>query len=101
MKSFLDLAEDCDLTNFPELKVWENVAKELPTLNEKGGLRELICTLPEVNLNEIKGNEGALQRTYTIFTFIAHSYVRGRSDIEILPVLIINNNQNCFFLKFM
>lgn len=86
IKCFLDLAEDCDATKFPELKSWEDVAKNLAELIEKGTLRSLICGLPEIDLDVIKLDLGALQRTYTVFTFIAHSYIRGRSDEEIIKV---------------
>lgn len=83
---FLDLAEDCDVSKYPELKVWEEVAKSLPELNEKGTLRSMISQLPEIEWDRIKEDSGALKRTYTIFTFISHSYIRGRSDEEIVKV---------------
>ena len=35
IKSFLDLSEDCNSADFPVLKIWEDVAKKLPELNEK------------------------------------------------------------------
>ena len=86
IKSFLDLSEDCNSADFPLLKIWEDVAKELPELNEKGDLRSVVSGLPEFDLDAVKDNPGALQRTYTVFTFIAHSYIRGRFDEEILTV---------------
>ena len=86
IKSFLDLSEDCDTLNFPDLRLWEEVAKKLPELIQKGTLRSVVSELPEIDLESLKGNVGALQRTYTIFSFIAHSYIRGRSDEEILTV---------------
>lgn len=85
---FLDISKDCIVSKFPGLKVWEEFANNLPELSEKGILRPLIWGLPKLDLNRIKEDSGALQRTYTIFTFIAHSYIRGRSDEEIITVKI-------------
>ena len=80
MRSFLDLSKNCDIGSVTNLDAWQSVAKRIPELIENGNLRKVVMELKDLDLNEIKKDLGLIQRTYTIFTFIAHGFIRGRSD---------------------
>lgn len=85
MNSFLEIAKPCNLSKYSvAFSQWQSVAKNLPDLIAKDELRKIVSELPELNLDEIREDIGAIQRIYTIATFLAHGYIRGRpGDVPI------------------
>lgn len=86
----INSVDKCASFPLPDWNEWENAAKNLPELIKEGKLRALVDeVLPVVRIDDLKGCIGAIKRAYTIFTFIAHAYIRGFSGEAILTVKYI------------
>ena len=88
MKGFLDIS--CQEFNSKFLgnwKLWEDLAKELPEKIEMRNLRDSVDQLPSVKVEDLNEDLNLIRRAYAMFTFIAHGYVRGRLDQEVLKVI--------------
>ena len=70
-------------------KVWENAALNIPKLLRNGKLRSLIDNeLPVVDFKRLPSPTIAMiERIYTMFSFIAHAYIRGADGDELLKVI--------------
>lgn len=90
MKGFLDIS--CQEFN-PRFegnwKLWEDLAKELPEKIETRNLRDTVDQLPFVKVEDLNKDLNLIKRAYVMFTFIAHGYVRGRLDQEVITVKLI------------
>ena len=85
MRSFLEISKfnGCSFDSI-EWQEWERVAKSVPELIKNGTIRKIVDGLPKVKLDDF--NENEMKRAYTIFTFIAHAYVRGDISDEVITV---------------
>lgn len=86
----INSVDKCAFFPLPDWNAWEKAAKNLPELIKERKLRSLVDeVLPVVRIDDLKGRLGAIKRAYTIFTFIAHAYIRGSAGEAILTVKYI------------
>ena len=62
------------------LRKWDEIAKSIPVLLERGEFRGKINNLPDINMAEFSNQSGVVKRIYTMITFIAHAYIKGNQD---------------------
>lgn len=69
-------------------KAWENAALNIPNLLKNRTLRSLVDNeLPVVDFKQLPSPSVAMtERIYTMFSFIAHAYIRGTDGDELLRV---------------
>jgi len=70
------LPADAPLRCLPDARYrsWENVIDQLPELLEVGSVREVVDTLPVLDISHLR-SEQELQRAYSILAMVAQAYI--------------------------